>query len=53
MVADGAVIGLLAAVLTQNTLLWIKVGKVEQELTDLKKYVLHINGDGNGKEKGV
>ena len=42
--SDSVMFGLLTAIIAQNTVLWLRIGKVEQELKDIKKYVLKING---------
>ena len=43
--SESVLFGLLASIILQNTLMYYRIGKIEQEVRDLKKYVLHLNSD--------
>ena len=45
MLMDGEIIVLVGAMAIGYASLWYKFGRLEQEVKDIKKYVLKLNGD--------
>jgi len=50
---DGAILTFLAVLIAQNFGMWYRIGRVEQELRDIKYYVLKLNGEVYAEEKEI